>query len=86
MNLCILAPNEFVEEVRDVASKNLDIRGKILSIPVSENGTLPATHWFCSFNVSEKMRDKLLSLQNRTIMEISDPKLFLKRNNLKIIL
>ena len=56
-----------------------------LSIPVSETGKLPATHWFCFVNVSEDGYQKLLSIQEYSIIEESGPKEFLEKWNLKII-
>jgi len=56
-----------------------------LSIPVSETGQLPATHWFCFINVDQTGYDKLLSVQEYSIIEESGPKEFLSKWNLKII-
>ena len=56
-----------------------------LSIPVSETGELPATHWFCFINVDQTGYDKLLSVQEHSIIEENEPKEFLSKWNLKII-
>jgi hypothetical protein len=56
-----------------------------LSIPVSETGQLPATHWFCFMNVDEEGYQKLLAVQEHSIYEESSPKEFLEKWNLKII-
>lgn len=56
-----------------------------LSIPVSETGQLPATHWFCFINVTQEGYDKLLSIQEHSIIEEGSPKEFLSKWNLQII-
>ena len=56
-----------------------------LSIPVSETGQLPASHWFCFMNVNEEGYQKLLAVQEHSIYEESAPKEFLEKWNLKII-
>jgi hypothetical protein len=56
-----------------------------LSIPVSETGQLPATHWFCFINVTEEGYQKMLALQEHSIYEESGPKEFLEKWNLQII-
>ena len=56
-----------------------------LSIPVSETGELPATHWFCFMNVSDEGYAKLLSVQEHSIIEEGSPKEFLAKWNLQII-
>jgi|LauGreDrversion4_2_1035121.scaffolds.fasta_scaffold160363_5 hypothetical protein len=56
-----------------------------LSIPVSETGQLPATHWFCFMNVDEEGYQKLLAVQEHSVYEESAPKEFLERWNLKVI-
>ena len=58
---------------------------KHLSIPVSESGQLPATHWFCFMNVTEEGYQKLLGVQEHSVYEVSGPKEFLEKWNLKII-
>jgi hypothetical protein len=56
-----------------------------LSIPVSETGQLPATHWFCFMNVDEEGYQKILAVQEHSVYEESAPKEFLEKWNLKII-
>jgi hypothetical protein len=56
-----------------------------LSIPLSETGELPATHWFCFMNVSQTGYDKVKSVQEHSIIEESSPKEFLAKWNLQII-
>lgn len=58
---------------------------KHLSIPVSETGKLPATHWFCFMNVSDEGYKKLIEIQEHSIYEESSPKEFLEKWNLQII-
>jgi len=56
-----------------------------LSIPLSETGKQPATHWFCFCNVDDAGYQKLLSVQEHSIIEQSSPKEFLAKWNLQII-
>jgi hypothetical protein len=58
---------------------------KHLSIPVSETGKLPATHWFCFMNVSEEGYKKMLDVQEHSVYEEMGPKEFLEKWNLQII-
>jgi len=80
MRVCILCEESKVEKVR----KKMDNKS-ILVIPCSQTGELPATHRFCSIATDEKGAQKLLDSQELTIMEISEPKDFLAKWNLKII-
>jgi hypothetical protein len=80
-----LYPNNPIDKVRqDLKSFSIDF--KHLSIPVSPTGELPATHWFCSTNVSDADYQNILDNQKWTIMEESTPSQFLEKHNLKIIL
>lgn len=80
MRICILCEESKVEQVREKMK-----RDNILTIPCSESGELPATHRFCSMAVDEKKSQELLSKAEITTMEISGPKEFLTKWNLKII-
>ncbi len=80
MRICILCENEKVTQIRkDMKNKN------VLSIPLSQNGEYPATHWFCCMATNEEIAKKYLDSAKRAIIEISEPKEFLKKWNLKII-
>jgi hypothetical protein len=57
----------------------------ILTMPLSETGEKPATHWFCSMSVTQQKADELMAKKELTEMEISAPKEFLAKWNLKII-
>jgi len=80
MRICILCEESKVEQVREKMK-----RDSILTIPCSESGELPATHRFCSMAVDGKKAQELLSKAEITTMEISAPKEFLTKWNLKII-
>lgn len=80
MRVCILCEEARVDEVR----KKMN-REEILNIPCSESGELPATHRFCCMSKDEKGAKELLDKAEITIMEISGPKEFLSKWNLKII-
>lgn len=58
----------------------------ILSIPVSESGQLPATHWFCVFSTSEDKFARIASEAKEYLdSESCMPNEFLEKRNLKII-
>jgi hypothetical protein len=56
---------------------------KFLSVPLSETGESPATHWFCFMNCTDEAYDKFVSMQEHSIIEDSSPKDFLIKYNLK---
>lgn len=66
-------------------SEEVDLVSKHLSIPLSETGELPATHWFCFVNVSDATYQKMLESQKHTIIEEARPSEFLAKHNLKRI-
>ncbi len=80
MRVCILCEESKVEEVR----KKIN-RESILTRPCSTTGELPATHRFCCIATDEKGVNELMSKSEITTMEISGPKEFLSKWNLKII-
>jgi hypothetical protein len=80
MKVCILCEEAKVEEAR-AKMKN----DKILTISCSADGVLPATHRFCCIATDERGAQELLNKAEITTMEISSPKEFLKKWNLKII-
>ena len=57
----------------------------ILKIKCSPTGELPVTHYFCTMAVSQEKANQLMSMQELTTMEISGPKEFLQKWDLKII-
>ena len=67
--------------------RNLNIQeaAEHLTIPVSETGELPATHWFCFLNVTNEGYEKIKSIQEHSVIEEMAPKEFLEKWNLKII-
>lgn len=56
-----------------------------LSIPLSQSGELPATHWFCFISTNEESLSKMRNNALYSIIEESSPKEFLEKWNLKII-
>jgi len=58
---------------------------RFLSIPLSESGKFPATHWFCFMTATDEMFEKMKSIQEHSIIEDSGPKEFLEKWNLQII-
>lgn len=86
MRICILSTNDNVEEIR-IKAREIDqfSNHQNLSIACSEDGELPATHWLCTFEATEETAEKLMALKDKSVMELSEPKYFLKSKNLKII-
>jgi hypothetical protein len=80
MRICILCEESKVSQAREKMK-----RDSILTIPCSESGELPATHRFCCIATDERGAQELLSKAEITTMEISGPKEFLTKWNLKII-
>ena len=80
MRICILCDASKVEEARQKQDNN-----NILKIELSPSGQKPATHYFCTMVVDQKKADKLMAKREFTTMEISEPKDFLEKYNLKII-
>jgi len=80
MRVCILCEEAKVAQAREKMK-----RDNILTIPCSETGELPATHRFCCIATDERGAQELLSKAEITTMEISGPKEFLTKWNLKII-
>lgn len=88
MQICILAKNEDIELVREKARLEIESfanHTKILGIGLSENGEKPITHWFCTFDASQEMIDKLKSIQELTEIKVSNPRGFLRKHKLKTI-
>ena len=77
--------NILCEEAKLVQVREKMKNDKILTIPCSENGTLPATHYYCCIATTEKEAHKMMEKVEITTMEISSPKEFLSKWNLKII-
>ncbi len=89
MNVCILVPSADVEKVRD-AALTVEFfaktnREKLMNIALSETGQEPATHYFCSANISQELYEKLSNMRKYSEMSTEDPKNFLKSKNLKVI-
>jgi hypothetical protein len=80
MRICILCDASKVEEARKKEKND-----NILNIGLSQSGEKPATHYFCTMVVDQKKADKLMAKKEFTTMEISEPKDFLEKHNLKII-
>lgn len=80
MRVCILCEESKVSLVREKMK-----RSNILLVPCSPNGVLPATHRFCCVATNESGANELIANSEITTMEISGPKEFLEKWNLKII-
>ena len=80
MRVCILCEEEKVSQAREKMKND-----RILTIRCSATGELPSTHRFCCLAVSELKANEMLTTAEITTMEISGPKEFLNKWNLKII-
>ena len=82
-----VSPNRISSPLISKIKENMGIPEKVehLSIPLSPNGEMPATHWFCFVNVTEEGYTRLKSVQEHTTIEESSPKEFLAKWNLQII-
>jgi|LakMenEpi03Aug12_release.lakeMendotaPanAssembly.Ray.scaffolds.fasta_scaffold178698_3 hypothetical protein len=80
MRVCILCEEEKVSQIREEKKNE-----KLLTIPCSETGELPATHRFCCIAMSEERATEMVAKAKLTTIEISGPKEFLEKWNLKII-
>ena len=56
-----------------------------LTIPLSETGELPATHWFCFIKTDEEAYQRMITSQMYTIIEEAVPSEFLEKHGLKKI-
>lgn len=81
MRLNILVEDSKVEQVRIEYGDD-----KILTLPCSETGKEPATHWFCNIAGDEKKIMSIYAKKKLSTMELNTgPKEFLEKWNLKII-
>lgn len=79
----ILCEDCVVEKARERAKSFLHV--DVLKIPLSRNGKLPATHWFCHLQTTDEGYVKFMEMQLYTTIEESGPKDFLSKHKLKII-
>lgn len=101
MRICILCEDKNIIEARENCKNvlpsekvefNLPIfldKDKLpkahLSIPVSETGKLPATHWFCFMSTDQEGYNRIVNNSLYSTIEEGSPKEFLEKWNLKII-
>ena len=86
MKIFILVENQYVDLARSIARQHLDLGPALLKSRASQSGQAPNTHWYCYFEASTKVIDKILELQTHAIVE-TDISLedALKKYNLKRI-
>lgn len=73
-------------KVTDARNNAKAIMGEeTLTVPLSKDGKLPATHWFCSLNVTDEGHDKIIGAQQHSIIEEGSPKDFLNKWKLRVI-
>ncbi len=86
MYICILSTVENIEAVREKAKTLPEFtKHDALSIPLSADGELPPTHYFCTFSTTQEKYNAIKSLEDLTVIESGNPKDFLTERNLKII-
>jgi hypothetical protein len=101
MRICILCEDKNIVEAREncknifpaerveVSLPNFLVKDKLpkthLSIPVSETGKLPATHWFCFMSTNEEAYNRIINNKLYSTIEEGSPKEFLEKWNLKVI-
>ena len=101
MRLCILCEDKNIVEAREncknvfkvekveINLPNFIDKDKLpkthLSIPVSETGQLPATHWFCFMSTDDEGYNRIVNNSLYSTIEQGSPKEFLEKWNLKII-
>lgn len=81
--LNILCENAKVADARKKAKAIMN--EDVLVVPLSKRGKLPATHWFCSLTVTEEGYQKIMEIQEHSVIEEGSPKDFLKKWGLEII-
>lgn len=81
MRINILTEDAKVAQIREEMGEE-----NVLKIPVSPNGELPATHWFCTMAGEESKINAIYEKRKLSVMELNiGPKEFLDKWNLKII-
>lgn len=87
MKICIICSDEHIQTVRQRA-KQIEAFAKnhvALVIPLSADGEMPQTHWFCYLNATPEMLQQIKELQEFSEVVESDPHEFLTSRNLKTI-
>ena len=82
--LNILCEAAKITEARAKAKEIMN--ADVLTVGLSKSGKAPATHWFCSLNVNEEGYQKIMGIQEHSIIEEGSPKYFLKKWELQTIL
>lgn len=86
MIICILASNENISTVRERAKQIPQFAEHTsLAIPVSSDGEMPISHWFCTFNASDEVYQQVKDLQDLSEVVESEARPFLESRNLKVI-
>lgn len=81
MRVCISCEISKIEKVRSKMKNDT-----IITIPLSESGLMPPTHWFCTMIVDSEKAKRMVDMAEYSKIEISEPDDFLKKWNLKIII
>lgn len=82
----VLPKLESIDKAVELKKKiNPDFSMDHLTIPLSETGELPATHWFCFIKTNDETYQRMLASQEHTIIEEGVPSEFLEKHGLKRI-
>ena len=83
----ILVKAEDAEAARETAMKisYFTDKSRILIIPLSKDGSTPASHFYCAMNYVEDRYKELMELKKLTEIEVGSPKEFITSRNLKIV-
>lgn len=84
MKITIICPDRDVELVREI-SKAYVSSHVTMSKPLSESGSLPATHWLCVSEMSQETYSKLKLACKYSQISTGNPKLILQELRLKRI-
>jgi hypothetical protein len=86
MHINILCPDKDIVEARKKAKEIPYFSNhQSLTIPLSKEGELPITHWFCTFDVSSELCEEIKAAADLSTVELGSPREFLNKYNLKMI-
>jgi hypothetical protein len=81
--LNILCEDSKIADARNNAKTIIGEDG--LTTALSKDGKLPATHWFCSLEVTDAGYQKIMAVQQHAVIEEGSIKDFLKKWKLHVI-
>lgn len=87
MKICIICSDENIQTVRQRAKQIEAFANNHVALvtPLSADGEMPQTHWFCHLNATPEMFQQIKDLQEFSEIVEADPQEFLASRNLKHI-